>query len=293
MNTKRYVLITPARNEEAYIEKTIQSVINQTTLPEKWIIVSDGSTDSTDQIVSGYAEKHAFIQLITAQQNGRYNFGSKVNAINEGYKYLSNVHYDFIGNIDADVSFEPSYFINILKEFEENQELGIAGGVISELVNGNYSKQNISLNSVAGAVQLFRRKCYESIGGYIPMRFGGIDAAAEILARVNGWHVRTLPEITVLHHRSITTGGKNIISTRFYQGLTNYLLGYHPLFHIASCLSRATERPYLIGSICLLYGYYWAFFKRYKRELPKNAIKYLRSEQMERLGESLLTRKRA
>ncbi len=285
-----YVLITPARNEEAYIEKTIQSVVAQTVLPKKWVIVSDGSTDSTDLIVRRYAKKHTFIQLLTVSRDGKFNFGSKVNAFNEGYKHLQDINYDFIGNLDADVVFSSHYYHYILEEFGKKQNLGIAGGIIQELINNKYVTQKISSNSVAGAVQLFRRQCYESIGGYIPMEFGGIDAAAEILARANGWDVKTFPEFKVLHNGPVTTGRNNIVTTRFYQGLTNYLLGYHPLFHIISCLSRVTYKPFLLGSISSLYGYYWAFFQKRKHKLPENAIKYLRFEQKERLRLIILSK---
>lgn len=287
-----YVLITPARNEAAYIEKTIKSVCSQSVLPRKWVIVSDGSTDQTNEIVSVYEKQYSFIKLIQKKAEKGRNFGSKVRSINIGYKEVTNINYQFIGNLDADVTFDSDYYQKILGEFEKDKNLGIAGGIIQEHINGSYVSQNISLNSVAGAVQLFRRQCYERIGGYIPLENGGVDSAAEILARMHGWVVKTFPECRVLHHRRVATGRGNRIGTRFNMGITHYSLGYHPLFHIASCLSRIADRPFFIGSISSIAGYYWSQVRGYKKQLPPDAQKYLRSEQMGRLKTSLLHFKR-
>ncbi|MFX0199832.1 MAG: glycosyltransferase, partial [Candidatus Hodarchaeota archaeon] len=178
MQKNSYVLITPARNEQDYIQKTIESVVSQTILPEKWVIVSDGSTDHTDEIVSHYAAKHDFIQFIRVSEHIQRNFWSKVHAFNAGYEQIKNTEYKFLGNLDADVSFNSNYYENVLLRFQTNPKLGIAGGIILELLNGQYVNQKLSLNSVAGAIQLFRRECYQDIGGYIPLTYGGVDSAA-------------------------------------------------------------------------------------------------------------------
>lgn len=285
---KQYVLVTPARNEEKYIDKTLQAVLSQTFLPKRWVIVSNGSTDQTDELVKYYARKCKFIELINLFSHGTRNFGSKVEAFNAGHERLKGDSYDFIGNLDADVSFDNSYFEKIIKKFELNSKLGIAGGIILEEIRGNFVPQRVSLNSVAGAVQFFRRECYEAIGGYIPMEHGGVDAAAEILARMNGWEAGTFPEVEVLHHRRVLTGKKSVIHTKFYQGLGNYLIGYHPLFQIASALYRISDRPFFFGSMSMLAGFCFANFRSYKKKLPNGAIRYLRSEQMQRLKAALI-----
>ena len=259
MDTQNYVIITPARNEEAYIEKTIQSVISQTILPRKWVIVSDGSTDRTDEIVNQYVKDFTFIELLRAGGDQDHNFGSKVNAFNAGYETLGDVQYDYIGNLDADVSFDKNYFERIIEKFEKNNNLGIGGGIILELVNGKYITQNISLNSVAGAVQLFRRTSFEAIDGYLPLEYGGIDAAAEILARAKGWQVQTFPELEVLHHRRVITGQGGIMKLKFRHGINHYLLGYSPLFEITRCLWRITERPFFVGHLLILCGFFWGY----------------------------------
>jgi biofilm PGA synthesis N-glycosyltransferase PgaC len=296
MKQTSYALVTPARNEEAYIGGTIESVLSQTLLPQKWVIVSDGSTDRTDEIIESYAQKHSLIHLLrndrSAQGKNR-NFGSKALAFQKGYSCLGNIDFQFIGNLDADVTFEPDYFVSVLDKMESNPKLGVAGGIILELVDGQYISQNISTNSVAGAVQLFRRECYEGFGGYIPVARGVIDAAAEIMARMHGWEVQTFADIGVHHHRRVSTGGKSIVNTRFRQGVTNYLLGYHPLFQFVSSISRIGETPAIVGSVSTMLGYSWTGLKRKEKILSPEAIQFLRSEQMDRLRSKLIRHKRS
>jgi poly-beta-1,6-N-acetyl-D-glucosamine synthase len=285
----KYVLVTPARNEEACLEKTIQSVLSQTVLPERWIIVNDGSTDRTGVIAEKYRSVHAFISVLHLSRDGGPDFGSKASAFNAGCDELGNLKYDLIGNLDADVTFPPDYFETIISKFKEDPGLGIAGGIICELMNGRYAFQNISLNSVAGAVQLFRRECLDAIGGYIPMKFGGIDAAAEIAGRMHGWKVRTFPDIHVMHHRRVMTGNRNILHTRFRQGMTHFLLGYHPLFQLARSLFRVPDKPFLIGSLMTFCGYWWGYLTRMERPVPAEVVRFLRSEQLKRLNLGFFT----
>jgi biofilm PGA synthesis N-glycosyltransferase PgaC len=287
MRGVKYVLVTPARNEEAYIQRTIDAVVSQTLLPQKWVIVSDGSTDRTDEIVSSYARKHPFMQLLKAGEKGQKDFGSKVRAFQAGYSELRGTEYHVVGNLDADVTFDAGYFERLTEKFRDNPKLGIGGGLILERIGDRFMAQRTSLNSVAGAVQLFRRECYEAFGGFVPMRAGGVDAAAEIMARMHGWEVQTFPEIQVRHHRRVSTGAKTLFGERFRRGVTNYLLGYHPLFQITSALSRFVERPYLIGSTCVLAGFAWSCLRGYKRALPADVVTFLRAEQMCRIRTTL------
>jgi poly-beta-1,6-N-acetyl-D-glucosamine synthase len=287
MNNAKYVLVSPAKNEEAYIAQTVEAVLRQTVLPQKWVIVSDGSTDRTDEITDSYARKHSFIQLLRAGKVGQKDFGSKVRAFQAGYQELAGLEYGFVGNLDTDVTFEPSYYEAILEKFQSNAKLGIAGGLLIELRGDTFVSTRTSLNSVAGPIQLIRRECYEATGGFVPMRLGGVDSAVEIKARMHGWQVQTFPEIHVRHHRRVSTGSKTVFGTRFKSGMTHYLLGYHPLFQIASSLWRVTEPPYLIGSACTLAGFSWAYLTRKKHSLPDDVVAYLRAEQMGRIASVL------
>ena len=280
--SKDYVLITPARNEERHIEKTIAAVTSQTVLPKKWVIVDDGSTDRTHEIVSRHEAKSEFICLIR-KESAKRDFGSKVRAFKLGYEQILDMDFGFIGNLDADVSFDPDYYQRILSKFWKTPTLGISGGIIFERINKVFIPQKVSLNSVAGAVQLFRRQCYEDIGGYIPLKTGGVDAAAEIMARMHGWKVEADSELKVLHHRRVMTGRKSVLQTRFQDGITNHLLGYHPVFHFASSINRISDRPYIIGGILMLIGYYWSYLRGSDRVLPKQVVEHLRDEQVRRL----------
>ena len=292
MKQQSYVLITPAKNEETFIERVIESVVTQTVLPEKWVIVSDRSTDGTDEIVRKYAARYAFIKLVRVHEECHKGFEAKVNAFKTGYAEAGTVPYRFIGNLDADVSFEPTYYDQIIGQLDGNPRLGIAGGIIQELIDNKYVCQDISLNSVAGAVQLFRRECYEEIGGYFPMEYGGIDAAAEIVARASGWEVQTFPEYKVLHHRRVTTGKRSIVGTRFYQGVTNYLLGYSPVFHITRAVYRMRQDPVVIGGAAAITGYLYAWILQKERRSPPGAIRFLRKEQRRRLMTYFINGKR-
>ncbi len=285
-----YVLVTPARNEEAYIEHTIEAVVSQTILPQNWVIVSDGSVDRTDAIVALHARRHSFIRLLRVGEPaklGRKDFGSKVRAFRAGYEQLNGTRYQFVGNLDADITFGPSYFGQLLERFECNPRLGLVGGIVLEPGKNGFIPQQTSLNSVCGAVQLFRRECYEAFGGYVPMRMGGVDAAAEIMARMHGWLVQTLPDVPAYARRRVLTGGATILHTRYREGISNYLLGYHPLFQLASCLRRIGQKPYLIGSIFALFGYGSSWVRGHQRALPSEAVRFLRSEQMHRLAKCL------
>jgi len=279
MSDNDYILITPSRNEEKFIENTIQSVLAQTILPKRWVIVSDGSTDRTDEIVVRYAKDNTFIVFLQTGSGVERNFGSKVHAFRAGYQQLGETDYRFIGNLDADVTIGPNYYARVMQCFHENPRLGIAGGLICELIGDHFVAQRNSENSVAGAVQVFRRKCYEEIGGYTPLPFGGIDSAAEIMARMRGWEVRTFPDLPVYHHRRVASGGKGLVRTKLRHGMGHYSLGYHPLFELLRCGYRMVDRPYILGGVLMAAGYFWALTTRQERGIPKEVVRYLRSEQ--------------
>ncbi|MBN2157853.1 MAG: glycosyltransferase family 2 protein [Spirochaetes bacterium] len=280
-----YTLVTAAYNEEKNIEKTIRSVVSQSLLPREWLIVSDGSTDKTDAIVHSYREKYKFISFLRIPGEDKHSFASKVYALNTGIEKIDVELSDFIGILDADVSFGEHYFSDIIRRFNDSPKLGIAGGNIVESINGSLKKVIKSINSVAGAVQLYRRECFTQTGPFLPLEYGGEDAAKEIMARMKGWEVRTFPEIEVSHHGFV--GGGKFYRNRYRRGIQYFLLGYHPLFHFARCIFRVRERPVFTGSLVEMIGYIYAKAKFSKSGLPADVVRFLRSEQMERLKEVL------
>jgi poly-beta-1,6-N-acetyl-D-glucosamine synthase len=285
-----YVLITPARDEEQFIGGTLESVVSQTVRPMEWIIVNDGSTDHTQEIVRFFAEKYPFIRLLNITRCGERSFASKSLAFKAGFDHVQSKTYEFIGNIDADISFQDNYFESVLREFRQRPHVGIAGGIISELINDRFIPQKNSGDSVAGAVQLFRRKCFEDVGGYMPLKAGAIDSVAEIMARSYGWRVMALPELPVKHHRSVGRGMGSAVAFQFRQGITFYQIGYHPLFQILRSFYRFIDRPFVASAVSMLTGYFWAFFMRYEIIMPQNVVKFLRKEQMGKLRSMLFLR---
>jgi len=279
-----YVLVTPARNEGRYIQETIESVLAQTVLPRRWVIVSDGSTDDTESITKRYSLQNVIITLVRRSGDVTRNYGSKVRAISAGSEELRNTDYDFIGILDADVSFDRDYYERVLKEFDNNPRLGIAGGVISERDGQRFRPRfGETERCVPGAIQLFRRQCYEEIGGIRALRYGGEDTTAIEMARMRGWEVRSFSDLVVSHHRRDGTEGMGILPARFRQGLEDYCVGYHPLYEMTKCVRRMAEKPYVFGSIFRMSGYFWGAMTRQRSELPAEFVRYLRNQQLRRL----------
>ena len=280
----KYVLITPARNEAEFIELTLKSVTEQETLPVKWVIVSDGSTDGTDDIVMKYAEKHTWIELVRMAERSERHFAGKVHAFNAGYARVKGLDYDIIGNLDADVSFGGDLFEFLLGKFAENPSLGVAGTAFIEDSRLKYDYNNFfNLEDVEGQCQLFRRECFEEIGGYVPIKNGGIDVIPVYLARMKGWKTWTFTEKTYTHHRISGTGQGTAPGAFFRSGKKDYYLGGHPLWEILRCLYQMKSKPYIVGGLLLFAGYAWEFVKRAEYPVPAELVAFRRKEQMQRL----------
>ena len=277
-----YVLITPARNEEVTIEKTIQSVISQTVLPKKWVIVSDGSTDRTDEIVKQHTQQNSWIELVRMPEHLDRQFAAKVNCFNAGYEKVKGLNCDIIGNLDADITFDRDYFEFLMEKFAEDPELGVAGTPFVE-DGKHYDYRFTNIEHVSGACQLFRRKCFEEIGGYIPIKGGGIDWVAVTTARMKGWKTRTFTEKTCLHHRKIGTGNSNALAAWFKQGRKDYFLGNHLLWEVFRTFYQMSKKPYIIGGSFLFFGFSWAGIKRVEKPISKELTEFIRKEQMQRL----------
>lgn len=280
---KAYVLVTAAYNEEKYIVKTLESVVAQTILPKRWVIVSDCSIDRTDEIVRKFAEAYSFITLHRIEEDHPRNFRAQVSAINAGYDCVKDLEFDFIGNLDADISFECGYFETLLDRFDQDEKLGLAGGYIYELKNGRFEvRPRNATTSVAHAVQFFRRACFEQIGGYSPLPYGGPDWLAEIMSRMSGWTVESFPDLPVCHFRPTASAG-GIVRGRFRQGLLDYSIGSGVSFEVIKCISRVTTRPYFIGSLARLAGYLWSLCRREPYAVSPEIVEYLRAEQNARM----------
>src|SRR5258708_14420650 len=164
----KYILVTPAKNEERFIETTIRSVIAQTKLPERWVIVDDGSADRTAEIVESYAERHPWIEFVRQPKRLDRNFAAKARAVHAGLERVRSLEFEVLGNLDADVSFGPHYLEFLTQKFSDDPELGVAGSPFTEEGYDSFQDSFEGDDFVTGACQLFRYRCFQEIGGYPP-----------------------------------------------------------------------------------------------------------------------------
>jgi biofilm PGA synthesis N-glycosyltransferase PgaC len=283
VNPLRCVLITPARNEEAFIEKTIHSVVNQTVRPIRWVIVNDGSTDGTARIIGHYAGLYDWIDAVNMPAHRDRSFAAKVHCFNAGYETVKAIDHDVVGNLDADISFEKDYLEFLLRRFWEDPGLGVAGTIFRE---EGYSSETDSFegqNHVAGQCQLFRRECFEAIGGYVPHKAGGIDWIAVTTARMMGRRTRSFREKSFFHHRRLGTAERGRLVSLFSYGEKDYYLGGHPFWELFRVAYRMSKRPYLLGGFALGSGYAWAGLRRIDRAVSDDLMRFHRKEQMGKL----------
>lgn len=275
-------LVTPARNEAALIESTIQAVIAQTVRPVRWIIVSDGSTDGTDEIVKDYAEAHDWIEYLRMPERRERHFGGKAIAFSAAYERLRNVDYDIIGNLDADITIEQDQFALLLEKFQRNPQLGVAGTPFRDGAH-QYDYRFTSIEHVSGACQLFRRECFEDIGGYRPVPLGGVDLIAVTTARMKGWETRSFPDRVCTHHRKVGSAERGWVEIAFRGGIGDYRLGTHPLWEIFRTPYQLTKRPIIAAGSLRLIGFFWAMVSNKKKVIPPDVEKFRRKEQIARL----------
>ena len=282
--TLRYVLITPSRNEARFIGETLKSVVAQTILPLKWVIVNDGSTDATAEIVAKYAAQYSWIEVINRPVRKDRHFAAKVEAFNSGRERVKQLPYEIIGNLDADVSLDPDHFEFLLSKFSQDSRLGVAGTVFTEPSGYNSATDSFEGQSyVSGQCQIFRRECFEEIGGYVPSKVGGIDWMAVKTARMIGWNTRSFREKSFLHHRPLGTAERGAVASNFEYGKKDYILGGHPLWQMFRCTYRMTQRPYVIGGVALFAGFVAGFLTRAERPVSPELMRFHRSEQMLKL----------
>jgi glycosyltransferase involved in cell wall biosynthesis len=285
-NNEKYIIITPAYNETEYIERTIKSVLAQSVLPYKWVIIDDGSTDDTANVIQQYAEKYEWIQYIYREKEPSQSYySSNVYAIMAGFKQVKNINYDFLAILDADISLPKDYYEQIFMRFERDEKLGVASGVYQDMVNGKLRKALNDRRSTPKAIQVFRRECYEKIGGYLPMKYGGEDTVACVMARMNGWKSWSFPELCTVHNKPAGTGHSgNMLRIRFRHGLNEYGLATHPLFMLFKSLRRCVkERPFISGGLARIIGFLYGYCLREKRQIPDDMVRFIHREQMGRL----------
>jgi biofilm PGA synthesis N-glycosyltransferase PgaC len=276
-----YVVVSPVRDEEAYIRFTVDCMARQTILPKEWIIVDDGSSDNTGSIVDEYARQYPWIRVVHRGNRGfRKAGGGVVDAFNEGYQAIQFQDWDFVVKLDGDLSFEPDYFEKCFANFESDPRLGVGGGAICYVINGVKEFEKCPAFHVRGATKIYRRGCWNAIGGFWPAP--GWDTMDEVKASMLGWTTMSFPDLHILHHR-FTGTAEGWWAGMVKNGRANYICGYHPLFMVSKCLLRLVQRPYVIGSTALFYGFISGYLKRVPQVNDPETINYLRRQQLSRL----------
>jgi biofilm PGA synthesis N-glycosyltransferase PgaC len=277
----KYVLVTPVRDEEQYITVTVESVASQTILPREWVIVNDGSKDKTGQIIDEYARQYPWIRAVHRQDRGYRKWGAGIiEAFYAGFDALTCTDWEFMGKLDGDLSFEPDYFESMWERFAGNARLGIAGGYLYHLDGGVKTIEGHPAFHVRGGAKIYRRACWDVLGG---LWVGpGSDTADEVKANMLGWTTRSFQDLEIQHHRW-TGAAYGRWGGIVKNGKTDYVSGYHPLFELAKACARLIQRPYVLGSVGLIYGYVQASLERIPRVDDPQLIQYLRRQQMAKL----------
>lgn len=277
----KFVIVTPVRDEEAYIRHTLESVIAQTIQPSEWVIVDDGSTDATGTIIDDYSKKFSWIRTIHRRDRGfRQAGGGVVEAFYEGYRSLQTAGWDFVVKLDGDLTFSPGYFQQCLEHFNNDEKLGIGGGEIYHRLGGELKLEAGPRFHVRGATKIYRKACWEAIGGLFAAP--GWDTVDEVKANMLGWSTHSFSELRLVHHR-FTGSADGLLHDRVKYGSVCFICGYHPLFVLARCFYRLLRRPYVIGSLAILFGFIRGYISRSPQVNDKQMIRYLRNQQLRRL----------
>lgn len=282
-NPIKYIIITPVRDEVQHIKETISSVASQTILPSEWIIVDDGSTDGTSELLDEMTLAIRWIKVIHRNNRGfRAAGGGVMQAFYAGYSVLNDQDWDFIVKLDGDLSFAPDYFEQCFKIFDREPTLGIGGGTVCQLDNGQIKVDAVGdpLFHVRGATKIYRHTCWEKIHPLIEAP--GWDTIDEVKANMLGWTTKTFPLLKLIQHKP-TGGADGNWRNWFKNGRANYITGYHPLFMLAKCAKRVKNKPFLLESIALLAGFCSGYLKRIQQVPDTNVISFLRQQQLRRL----------
>jgi poly-beta-1,6-N-acetyl-D-glucosamine synthase len=281
-NLPPYVVISPVKDEEKYIELTLASMTAQTVTPALWVIVDDGSRDRTAEIVLRYAERFPFIVLAKHPQAGVRGPGSPViRAFEYGRSLIGDLSYEFIVKMDCDLSFDPEYFETLLRRFQADPSLGIASGVYLE-TDADEVWNAIPMPSyhAFGASKVVRRRCFEQIGGFPTA--AGWDTVDEIKAIERGWRTGHFADLRVKHHKREGSGIGQIKTNRIH-GEIYYATGGDPLFFLFKVLHRLTARPIVTSAMALAYGYLSAAATRRPRLVTASEARVYRRLLRQRL----------
>ena len=283
---KNYVLVSPVKDEEQYIEKTIQAVLGQTIRPSRWIIVDDGSRDCTHSLAEKYARQFPWITLVTNMRDAVRQPGSGIiRAFNVGYDQVPNIDFDFIVKFDCDLDFDPDYFEQLIVRFQQDPQLGIASGIYLENRNGKWEPVKMPAYHAAGQTKVVRAKCFADIGGFVVSR--GWDTVDEIRARAMGWKTRHFEEL-FFYHLKPEGSGIGFLRTNKMHGEIYYLTGGGCFFFFFKFLDRLFfGRPFFLGGMMMLWGYLKPYLTRRPRLVSDSEARLYRHMLNHRIADRL------
>ncbi|MEI6541705.1 MAG: glycosyltransferase family A protein [Planctomycetota bacterium] len=264
----RYVIITPCRNEAKFARKTLDSVVNQAIQPALWVIVDDGSTDETPAILDEYAAKHDFIRVVHRTDRGTRSVGGGVvEAFNAGLETVDLNQFDFLCKLDLDLILPPRYFPMLMARMHQNPRLGSCSGkpYYVHPTTGILTSEGCGDETSIGASKFYRVTCFRQIGGFVPeVMWDGIDCHR---CRMLGWIACSWdePELRFVHLRPMGSSVTNIFTGRLRWGFGQYFMGTGLTYMLVSALFRMSKRPYLVGGLCMLWGYVRAWRQRTPR----------------------------
>lgn len=281
-----YVLVSAARNEASTLETTIRSVLNQSLLPREWIIVDNDSSDGTKAIVDAFAKQAGWIRYAYCPWRSGAGYANKVRALQLGADFASVRESEFLGVLDADVELPPHYYQCVLDALLRHPDWGIAGGIVTD-TDASAETSVSEISNVSGAVQVFRRACWESIGGLVPIPEGGEDTIACVTARLCGFQTRVLPELVVRHlkARGASSGGQ--VRRMWMSGRRDAAMGVHPLYAWIKYLAALGPSPWIVRGVLMLGGYCARSWFGGDLLVPRAVIQHLRNEQLELLRRQL------
>ena len=280
MNACRYVVITPVRNEAAFVSQTIASMASQTVRPRQWVIVDDGSTDGTGEILEAASRRHPWLTPVRRPDRGfRKSGGGVVEAFYDGYSALREADWEFLVKLDGDLSFAPDYFERCLARFAEDPSLGIGGGTVCVLKEGEPKVESPGDPPfhVRGATKIYRRACWQQVDPLV--RGPGWDTIDEVRASMLGWRTRTFSDVPLMQQRA-TGAVDGTWANWFKNGLANYATGYHPAFMFAKCVKRAWSRPRFVAAAALWAGFCSGYLTRQPHAADARSVRYLRQQQV-------------
>jgi len=279
-------IVSPVRDEGKYVRNTLDAMVAQTVQPQEWLFVDDGSTDDTRAIIETYAAKHPWIRVISRDDRGFRQLGSGViAAFDYGRARLARQDYQYVAKLDGDMSFTPKYLEVMIGRLESEPKLAAVSGKVFRPESGGFVEEYIIDEMVAGQFKLYKRVAFEAIGGFTQtILWDGIDIHR---CRMKGYTTLSFhhPDAKLIHHRLMGSSDSNVFKGRVRLGRGIWFMGYHPLYAIASGLFRMHEKPYFIGGLIIIGGYFFAAMRGEPRFADRDFIENLRRWQLQKLRE--------